>query len=55
MWADVTRNLASVLGGEIYQSLLRTPSHTSILRKGGLRDPFPQPGVGNLPKAFQET
>jgi hypothetical protein len=55
MWADVTRNLASVLGGEIYQSLLHTPSYTAILRKGGVRDPFPQPGAGNLPKAFRET
>lgn len=53
MWADVTRNLASVLGGEIFGALLHTPSYTSILRKGGLRAPFRN--IGSLPASFHDT
>jgi hypothetical protein len=53
IWADITHRMASKLGAEVFQALLQTPSYTTILRKGGLRDPFRI--ISPFPSSFQET
>ncbi|WP_321476055.1 hypothetical protein [uncultured Paludibaculum sp.] len=42
MWNDVSQQLAHILSHNVFDCLLRTPSYTSMLRKGGLPPPFTQ-------------
>lgn len=59
MWADVKQQLASILEREVFSSLLRTPSYTVFLQKGGLKPPFDaytkSYGAPVMPPSFKGT
>lgn len=59
MSADVKQQLASILRSEVFRCLLRTPSYSVFLQKGGLKPPHEPDtkdyGGPPIPASFQGT
>jgi hypothetical protein len=59
MWSDLKQQLASIFKREVFRSLLRTPSYSIFLQKGGLKPPLEaytkDYGRPAIPASFEGT